>query len=317
MAEVNHAYAEQNTLQSTTSASSRIVAHEVLGSSLTGNTRYLIIARALVGHSSATTRGEFTVIGAGGGEVLNKSLTEIEFQQTGSTNLKSWMFVYPYTTANSPADIGIYFRSQGGSGTVYADQLSLMLIDLDDLSGDDLLGVFRFDASDAGPTDSSANWTDDANAFDASYTSFARSTSATGNLSGEGTTAPTTGDAIGDVYFRVLCEIFSPSTANVYEDSVGGTLLGTVSMGGAVPEWREIKLTPPSGGWTWQKVNDLAVEFDPGSGSTDVYMAEVKVYSTTPVWIEDIQDASATELSTTQYGTEMAARHRDGSYRRC
>lgn len=104
-------------------------------------------------------------------------------------------------------------------------------------AGYTVAGTYYFDASDAGPTDSGAVWTDDANAFDGSTATVA-STSDTNNnaLVGEGTTAPTSGSTIAYVEFR---QYAGTSASQSWQD------------------W--VPLKAPSGGWTWQKVNDLTV----------------------------------------------------------
>lgn len=102
--------------------------------------------------------------------------------------------------------------------------------------------TYYFDASDAGPTDSGGVWTNDANAFDqdgAIPSTFAYTLTDDSPLEGTGTTAPTTGDPIIFVEARVY----------------GGGSQGK-------PSWTNwFKLLLPSGGWTWQRVNDLEVEF--------------------------------------------------------
>ena len=62
------------------------------------------------------------------------------------------------------------------------------------------IDVYYFDASDAGPTDNDAVWTDDANAFDGDEGTLASTTTVgtqtTNELRGEGTNAPATGGEV-------------------------------------------------------------------------------------------------------------------------
>jgi hypothetical protein len=101
-----------------------------------------------------------------------------------------------------------------------------------------LLGTYFADASDAGPVDTGPNWSGDANAFDGTISTvagvFVIGTDAL--LSGDGTTAPTTGDPIDHVRWRHRINVD------------GGGL--------AWSRWLLLNKT----GWTWQLVNDLAVE---------------------------------------------------------
>ena len=162
------------------------------------------------------------------------------------------------------------------------------------LAGADLLdesnpiASYYFDASDAGPTDAGADWTNDANAFDGSDSTLATNNTS-GDLSGEGTTAPTSGVTIEAVQFRIRYKSAGGTilTVDIDEDSVGGTELASAiqtSFPGGGPDWTPWQnISAPSGGWTWQKVNDLAVEFksvQATSNDIDVYLCEVRVFGT-------------------------------------
>lgn len=124
--------------------------------------------------------------------------------------------------------------------------------------------TYYFNASDAGPTDPNTVWNDDANGFDGN-TGTITTTATTGSVStnfilGEGTNAPTSGGTITQVRFRNFD--FSADfvlTINVYTDGLG-ELLGTGSYGGASGYSAYTTLSTPSGGWTWQKINDLEIK---------------------------------------------------------
>jgi len=100
------------------------------------------------------------------------------------------------------------------------------------------VATYYFDVSDAGPVDAGAFWTNDVNAFDGSLTTYAFSSAYGEALKGEGTNAPITGPTIVGVRARV----------HGYWSSDG---IGTASYGSYKV------LTTPTGGWTWQGVNDL------------------------------------------------------------
>ncbi|MEN8233776.1 MAG: hypothetical protein ABFR89_02495 [Actinomycetota bacterium] len=91
----------------------------------------------------------------------------------------------------------------------------------------DTPGFYYFDASDAGPTDSEAGWSNDANAFDGSTSTSATAIIPDRTLSGTGTNAPSSGPAID----KVRCHTINGNTT----------------------------LLTPTGGWTWAKVQALEV----------------------------------------------------------
>jgi len=95
--------------------------------------------------------------------------------------------------------------------------------------------TYWFNASDAGPTDVNGDWTDDANAFDGNVNTSAGVTATGSNLNGTGTNSKTSGTSITQVRARMLTR-----------------------ETGFTAQWSDyITVTPPTGGWTWQKANDL------------------------------------------------------------
>ncbi len=128
MAELTHLYDDQDAVQTTTSGSFG----DVTGISVTplANTKYLIVARALIGVSDATDKGYFRVETADDTLIEAKSQVSTEFQQTGSTDLMSYFFVHSFTSDGTPDTVNMQFRVDG-SETFTADQMSLFLLDLD------------------------------------------------------------------------------------------------------------------------------------------------------------------------------------------
>lgn len=123
--------------------------------------------------------------------------------------------------------------------------------------------TYYFDTSDGGPTDADAVWSNDANGFDGSTSTFATIGNNVGSTSskflfGAGTTAPTTGNSISAVRARGYGGATGQVKATVYTDalaeSLGEITTGTSSYG------NYLTLTDPSGGWSWQGVNDLEVK---------------------------------------------------------
>lgn len=103
--------------------------------------------------------------------------------------------------------------------------------------------TYYFDASIEGPSDPGNVWFDDINAFDANENTFASvvypngGSSSSNYLQGKGTTAPISDNPISQVRFRVR-----------YDDGSSGLWTSYVD------------LTPPSGGWTFDKANKLEVK---------------------------------------------------------
>lgn len=152
--------------------------------------------------------------------------------------------------------------------------------------------TYYFDASDATATDPQSVWTNDANAFDNDVTP---STFAQNNLAGsvssnylmaEGTNAPTSGGTISQVRARVFGVLPTGAgaldfNAAIYTNSLG-ELLGTATrVAGGSADWSSyVTLSTPTGGWTWQKVNDLETKIYKTSGGNDqndIYKVEVSV----------------------------------------
>lgn len=130
---------------------------------------------------------------------------------------------------------------------------------------------YYFDASDAAATDPGTEWSNDSTAFDGNATTGATSGSAAGSTSAEylmaeGTNAPTSGNTITLVRARVVASRTATNGnvvhAAIYTNGLAELLeTATCTPTSTSPEngaW--INLSTPSGGWTWQKVNDLEVK---------------------------------------------------------
>ncbi len=306
MAELTHFYDEENTvgsMASSTFSNAMTVGSnpaQVLGSALTANTKYLIVARALIEQSSLSNHVRCRVQTDDDPSIEAKSEARVEVEQTASGDMLSYLFTHSFVTDASPADVEFQLAVVGGS-TARIDQSSLFLLDLDAISASNILETAYFDTSDAGPTDTGADWTSDSSAFDGSTSTGATTSTGGGVLSGEGTTASTSGATIGLVQFRTYMSISGAGAIDITiaEDSVGGTELGTDEPTSEPLEWRPwVTLTAPLGGWTWQKVNDLAVSFQGviANADIDVRRCEVRVLSSLG-YVEDINPATGTEIA--------------------
>lgn len=145
--------------------------------------------------------------------------------------------------------------------------------------------TYYFNSSDAAFSEqNSAIWTSEANAFDGQpITSYnPNHTGANGTTAGsttlnwlksEGTSAPTTGGNIISVDARVMSGS-GVCVAAVYTNGEV-QLLGSPSGNGL---GSYATLTTPTGGWTWQKINDLEVKiYGTGSGSWIPMQVDIRV----------------------------------------
>lgn len=160
----------------------------------------------------------------------------------------------PTVALNSPADLATGLSTTPTlefTGTDADSDDIRYNVQVDTSSGFGGVATYYFDASDSGPTDASAGWTNDANAFDGSTATDAYGDGTSGRyLIAGGTTAPTSGANITQVRIRV----------------------GGIPTGGFVYS-SYITLTVPFGGWTWAKVNDLVVRINTSFNNVipDVY----------------------------------------------
>ncbi len=150
--------------------------------------------------------------------------------------------------------------------------------------------TWYFDGSDAAASDPNSVWSTDSSAFngslfDSASTSTAGSTSSN-FLMAEGTNAPTSGDPIAKVEARMFegSDTTPSGSAAIYTNSLA-ELLGTAATSGATigsDAWGPYTtLSTPTGGWTWQKVNDLEVKLYQTGGSGGIAVRRVEVRVTT------------------------------------
>ncbi len=138
MAAVNHFYAEELTVKTTSSTSYTNDADTgslptILGSALAANTKYLIIASAKVGVDNVNRLAQVRIITADDTLIAAKSEAIIEPTHSGTNTGHPYLFVHSYSTDATPADIEFEFLTPVGSDVCHMDQISLFLMDLDDL----------------------------------------------------------------------------------------------------------------------------------------------------------------------------------------
>jgi hypothetical protein len=144
--------------------------------------------------------------------------------------------------------------------------------------------TYHIDGSDVAVA--SANWTNISNAVDGNDTTYAQIDDPdTGNITADGTNAPSTGDIIVNVHARMKAYNNSYGVLNYWLEltSPTDTILGTQTLGvvdpAAYSDWALCKV--PYGGWTWPNVQ--RIEWGASVGTTDtgaqgrVYITEIRV----------------------------------------
>jgi hypothetical protein len=124
-------------------------------------------------------------------------------------------------------------------------------------------------------------WVDTTNAFDGNSSTYSSSISPNKNLTGYGTNAPSTGGYITEVKARLMAGTDDTTGANVYaEISSDSVELGEIykAGGGINIGWTGyITLNEPSGGWTWQVLQDLSVRLYSTDASVSISARAHKV----------------------------------------
>ena len=149
MAAVNNFYDEELTAQTTQSATFTNTSVEgnlpvILGSALTGSTKYLIVARGIIfGDGVNDTYGLQVNANETGGLIAAKSEG---IQEVGSTSIgSSYFFVHSFTTNSTPTNVEFEFKSDDTGQVCTVDQLSLSLMDLDDLGSSNFFETINAD----------------------------------------------------------------------------------------------------------------------------------------------------------------------------
>ena len=124
--------------------------------------------------------------------------------------------------------------------------------------------TYYFDASISGPNDPDNVWSNDGNAFDGS-TSTSASTTTSGStssnyLEGKGTNAPLNSSYVTQVRARIFGGQDMTQNANIFANiSYDSTSLGTAEWNeGGVEDYGDYTvLEIPSGGWSWEIIQEL------------------------------------------------------------
>jgi hypothetical protein len=153
--------------------------------------------------------------------------------------------------------------------------------------------IYYFDGSDAAASDPNSVWTTEANiTADQSLTTFGTvnttGSTASNYVMAEGTSAPSSGGTITNVYVRMHHKWGSSSGTNagelkIYTDALG-ELLSTIAQSttSTTAVWTSwATLTVPSGGWTWAKVQALEFKAYRTAGATTFQISQIQTYVAT------------------------------------
>ncbi len=133
MAAVNHFYGEELTAQSHDADTNFATLKSIAGASLLANTNYLIVAQMLFNGKSTSRKFDGRVTTADDSTIASKSTATVEPSRQQTDQAAVYFFVHSFQTDASPADVLLQFRTGNTASAAQADQISLFLLDLDDL----------------------------------------------------------------------------------------------------------------------------------------------------------------------------------------
>ena len=145
MAEVNNFYDEVTTGETDSTNAWSDTTCTVSG--LAATTKYLIIAKALIGGEDAGDDFGVRVETADDTGVESKSEARVQPTFTASDELEPYLFVHSFTTDSSPDNVTIQTRSWDTT-VLNVDQMSLLLLDLDDLGSSNFFETIDADTND-------------------------------------------------------------------------------------------------------------------------------------------------------------------------
>lgn len=154
------------------------------------------------------------------------------------------------------------------------------------------MSTYYFDGHTA-ISDPNSVWTNDTNAFDndssvtptTAATCVSLGSTSSNYLLGEGTNSPNTGAVIKSVsarYYGGRLALGDQITVNIYTNSQAELLYSIPKITSAT--WTSFSaLTEPTGGWTWQKIQDLEVLIfcNNISGGTGITISKIELEVTT------------------------------------
>ncbi len=156
MTAVNHFDTEELTEQ-TESGTPFVTKLSISGGSLAATTKYLIICRGILGGASQNDTYRIRVETEDDTVIEAKSEMLIEPATTTADRGVPYFFVHSYTTDSSPAAVNFQMASPDSSEG-RSDQITLVLIDLDDLGSANFFETVHADNTDDYPTTEAQEW---------------------------------------------------------------------------------------------------------------------------------------------------------------
>lgn len=232
-----------------------------------------------------------------GGQVENSEyiLPHYFFPDTGSDAYACVMYIIrppqsPTVTPDSPYGYSVVTDTTPtlaftGANPANDDIRYNVQIDTVNMVDTGYTDTYYFDGSNGG-TDDGGEYTDEANAVDGSTTTYAESNTYLAVLEMYGTNAPASGGAIKNVRWRMYVDYTMPTGADGQQQLYSGSdflsyMVLPDGFGPGWTDWTDMNIQPaPTGGWTWQKIQELWAMAEAGdSGRIRVYKVEIEVAS--------------------------------------
>ncbi len=162
MAAVNHFYDEDLTARTHTGDTNYTFvtgSAQILGSALAANTKYLIIAHAMVGGDSASFTYGTRISTADDSAIATKSEQILEPASATAGHLFPFFFVHSFETDSSPADVEFQIKTFDDGQEARIDQQSLELVDLADLGSSNYFETIHADDASEYPTTQATEFT--------------------------------------------------------------------------------------------------------------------------------------------------------------
>jgi len=131
--EMPHLYVEENNAMIGKGSGNQHIALAVPGPALKASTKYLVVARALMGGASMSVRAAVKLRTADETSFDTKADHWLEPNQTGADRLAPYFFAHSFTTSATPSSVTLEYDTQTGSSFARVDQMSILLLDLDDI----------------------------------------------------------------------------------------------------------------------------------------------------------------------------------------
>ncbi len=144
MTALNHFYSQQLTPQTNGSATYASILTRS-GSDLLANTKYLIRARASINGADTNKTYGIRVRTDDDTSIAAKSEQIREPMSGNVVTGQPYLFVHEFTTSGTPADVIIEIAAVAGDSNAQADQISLLLDDLDDLGSANYFSTIHAD----------------------------------------------------------------------------------------------------------------------------------------------------------------------------